>query len=116
MSSKTKNEAVPLSIEQDILNYLRQQENEGQAQEDAFSHLPYSFTESFDHGAFAKCILEDVLRAIQCRREMKKEHERQVRKHNQFELFDLSKIIPDFHIGKAPHSKFIERCARVSGV
>lgn len=96
---------IPSTFEEDILNYLRQQEREQLQTEAGSVPLPravsysYSFSKSLSHSSYVRTILDDLLKAIERRGRLKEEYTRQLRQHNQYELFDLSKIIPFFHIG-----------------
>lgn len=107
---------LPASLEEDILNYLRQQERELQQNEGDQQILPafsYSYSygkpstsSSSDHGnSYVKTILNDVLSAIERRGRLKTEYTKKLRAHNQFDLFNLSTIIPGFNIGNISQSK-----------
>lgn len=99
---------IPSSLEEDILNYLREQERELQQHEGDKIVIPpeISYTYSYPSeksvsrtSSYIKTILNDVLIAIERRARFKHEYMKKLHEHNQFELFDLSKIIPNFYIG-----------------
>lgn len=103
----TLEQLLPSSIEEEILNYLREQEREQQQNEgdQSIPHMPYTYSlyeKSMvgHHDSYVKAILHELLTAIERRGLLKNEYMKRLREHNQFDLFDLATIIPDFYIGR----------------
>lgn len=99
----------PAYLDEIVLNYLRLREREGQQNEDdqPSSKRSYGYSygaqksSSSDHhgGSHVKSILNDLLNAIERRGRFKNEYMKRLHEHNQFDLFDLATVLPDFYIG-----------------
>lgn len=60
-------------------------------------------------------ILDDIVRAIELKQQAKVQYEKTVRDHNQYDLFDISKIIPGFHMDDDMYEKLAFRETLVIG-
>lgn len=101
---------IPSSIEEEILNYLRQQEQEQQQNEgDRTPRVPqdsYSYPSDSHNSSYIRTILNELLIAIDRRTRLRREYMKRLREHNQYDLFDLSKTIPNFYIGMLLQNSF----------
>lgn len=90
-------ESVPHSVTEDIIKYLEEQERfniqgEGQVKD---------FRYGIDR---VRSVLEDIIKNIADRAQLIEEFEAQLKAHNQYPLFELDKIVPDFEIGNLKYN------------
>lgn len=91
---------APLAVHEDILKYLKEQDLLGA--EDEFLHQITNFSEQN-----VKQIVEDLLQRFERDQKLKDDYEERRKAHNQFPLFRLADILPDFKIGKLEMKQFI---------
>lgn len=78
-----------------ILEYLNSQEIEGELDLQALLEQEHEFRKTD-----VRNILNCIVSKIEERSRNRKEHEDKVKAHNQYPLFDLSKIIQDAYLGQ----------------
>ncbi|GJQ85394.1 hypothetical protein Trydic_g10168 [Trypoxylus dichotomus] len=83
---------VPLTVNEDIIRYLKEQDLLGEEEEEFLQSIT-NFTE-----ASIRQILEDLLKKFEKKQKLKDDYEERVEAHNQYFLFDLKNVIPEFQI------------------
>lgn len=83
------------SVSQEILNYLKSQENVGEYSLEDLLEIERQLNKEE-----MQQILSELIGRIEERARMKEEHEEKLKAHNQYPLFNFSEIIEDFYIGK----------------
>lgn len=83
-----------LTFHEDVLKYLREQ-NLLDGEDEQFIQDVSNFRE--EH---VKEILEELLQKFERNEKLKEEYQERVKAHNQYPLFDLKEVLPDFQIGE----------------
>lgn len=102
---------IPSYFEEDVLNYLEQQQKTQCAGESDFK-IPKILS---GHDCVTS-ILQDIVSAIEKQKQAKVVYDKTLRDHNQYDLFDLSKTIPGFCIDEELYEKMTFRETLVIGV
>lgn len=93
MDSADLNRKVPTNFQDEIIKYLQQQEHFSGYAECSVDEKVSKIREEHE------LLVEDVTNLINSLVDRIVQHEARMKAHNQYPLFDLSKIIPGFYIG-----------------
>ncbi|KAF2904558.1 hypothetical protein ILUMI_01605 [Ignelater luminosus] len=94
--------SIPHSVTEDIIKYLEEQERFNADGERWGKDTTYGINR-------ARSVLEDIIKNIADRAQLIEEFEAQLKAHNQYPLFELDKIIPDFEIDDEMYNKLTFR-------